>query len=488
MNLKLFGKNALIYAIGTICLRAAPFLLIPLYTHSLSISDYGLLATLLMTIQILITFMDLGTRKGFTRFATEYESKNLIGHLLSSSILIIVAGGSIVTGISVLFLLPFFRSVLHTDQVLGYIVLTCCAAAAFSLFNLIIAYYRARNESMKYMIINFSSSMLLIVVNLVFLVIFHQGIRGVLAAQIITYGSLWLFVSLNVFSNTGIGFSMQLTGKLFRFGFPLVFAAGGRITEVSGLYFLSYFATLEQVAIYSLGHRIAEIADVVLIQPFQLAYEPFVYAHIDKPEVRVTIAKLLTYLMLAFAFVAFGVAFVSRDLLRVIAPPEYFSAYSVISLMLPGIAFKGVYYIGESLLHIKNKTYITGTMVTVFTVLSVILNYLLIPHWGIYGVIAVFNVTAISKAVLLMILGLKAFPIRLELERLGVAGILLVSFLTTAFFLSETSPYIYYSVLPIAACVSVAFIYFENFYDDHEKAVLRGLLYGIRSKVSSRKF
>jgi hypothetical protein len=30
MNLKLFGKNALIYAIGTICLRAASFLLIPL--------------------------------------------------------------------------------------------------------------------------------------------------------------------------------------------------------------------------------------------------------------------------------------------------------------------------------------------------------------------------------------------------------------------------------------------------------------------------
>jgi O-antigen/teichoic acid export membrane protein len=131
MNLKLFGKNALIYAIGTICLRAASFLLIPLYTRFLSVSDYGLLVTLLMTIQIMVFFIDWGTGKGFTRFAAEYESKNLIGHLLSSTILIIIVGGSIVTGLSVLFLLPFFRSILHTDQVLEYIVLTCCAACVF---------------------------------------------------------------------------------------------------------------------------------------------------------------------------------------------------------------------------------------------------------------------------------------------------------------------------------------------------------------------
>lgn len=485
MNLKLFGKNALIYAIGTICLRAASFLLIPLYTRFLSVSDYGLLVTLLMTIQIMVFFIDWGTGKGFTRFAAEYESKNLIGHLLSSTILIIIVGGSIVTGLSVLFLLPFFRSILHTDQVLEYIVLTCCAATTLSLYVHITSYYRARNEGVKYMIVNFSASMLLIVVNLVFLVIFHQGIRGALMAHIITYGGLWLFVSLNVFSNTGAGFSMQLMGKLFRFGFPLVFAmSGDLITQASALFFLSYFLNLEQVAIYSLGYKIAQIASMILILPFQLAYEPFVYAHINKPEIRVTIAKLLTYLILAFVFVAFGIAFVSRDLLRVIAPPEYFSAYLVIFLILPGIAFTGVYYIGESLLHIRNKTYITGITVTVTTVLGVLLNYLLIPRWGIYGIIVVFNVTIISTAVLLMILGVKAFPIRLELRRLGIAGILLVSFLTIVFLLSETSPYVYYSVLPIVVCVGMAFIYFGNFCDNHEKAVLRNVLHGILSKAT----
>jgi O-antigen/teichoic acid export membrane protein len=305
-----------------------------------------------------------------------------------------------------------------------------------------------------------------------------------LMAHIITYGGLWLFVSPNVFSKTGAGFSMQLMGKLFRFGFPLVFAMSGDVvTQASALFFLSYFLNLEQVAIYSLGYKIAQIASMILILPFQLAYEPFVYAHINKPEIRVTIAKLLTYLILAFVFVAFGIAFVSRDLLRVIAPPEYFSAYLVIFLILPGIAFTGVYYIGESLLHIRNKTYITGITVTVTTALSVLLNYLLIPRWGIYGIIVVFNVTIISTAVLLMILGVKAFPIRLELRRLGIAGILLISFLTTVFLLSETSPYIYYSVLPIVVCIGMAFIYFGNFCDNHEKAVLRDVLYGILSKA-----
>jgi O-antigen/teichoic acid export membrane protein len=484
MDLKLFGKNAVIYAIGNLALRTASFLMIPIYTHFLSVNDYGLLATLLLVTQIMVIFMDVGTRKGFMRFAPEYEDKNQIGHVIGSSIGITLMSGLVVTGICLLFLQPLFRGVLHTNQVLGYIILTCCSALVQSLYLYITSYYRAKEEGIKFMIASFSALALLVVTSLVFFLILHQGVQGALMAQIITYGSLWLVVSLNVFSKTNIGFSRELIEKLFRYGFPLVFAMAGNVaTEISGMFFLSYFANLEEVAIYSLGYKIAQIASMALILPFQLAYEPFVYAYIDKPEIRATIAKLLTYLMFAFTFVAFGIAFISRDLLQVIAPPEYFAAYLIIFLILPEVAFKGVYYIGESLLSAKNKTQIIGIIVIIFTALSFLLNYLFIPHWGRYGVIFVTNLTTISVAMLLMALGMRVFPIPLEMRRLGVVGVLSILLLSTTFFLSKTSPYIYYILLPIMACASIALLYFGGFCNDDEKTVIRGVLDGIRAKV-----
>ena len=125
------------------------------------------------------------------------------------------------------------------------------------------------------------------------------------------------------------------------------------------------------------------------------------------------------------------------------------------------------------------RYYVTGTTVTVLTILSVILNYLLIPHFGMYGAIFVFSLTLISIAVLLMIMGIKAFPIPLEVRRLVIAFTLLISFLLLVLLLSKTSTYIYHSILPIVACASIAFLYLGAFFDDQEKSAIKGILWKI---------
>ena len=85
MQLKIFGKNAIVYSIGNVGLRAASFILIPLYTHSLSMNDYGLLMTLLLTIQLMLTTMNCGMRPGLIRFTKEYEERNRISALVGTS-------------------------------------------------------------------------------------------------------------------------------------------------------------------------------------------------------------------------------------------------------------------------------------------------------------------------------------------------------------------------------------------------------------------
>ena len=77
--------------------------------------------------------------------------------------------------------------------------------------------------------------------------------------------------------------------------------------------------------------------------------------------------------------ILFSILLGSRILLPLIAPPEYSSAYLVILLLLPGIAFIGIYYFAETLLNEVQKTYVIGLTMTVCAIISVILNYMLIP-------------------------------------------------------------------------------------------------------------
>jgi len=76
------GKNSVIYAIGNIGLRGASFLLIPIYTHFLSVSDYGLLAILFMSIQLMLIFANLGMQTCLVRFTKEYEENDCVGVLV----------------------------------------------------------------------------------------------------------------------------------------------------------------------------------------------------------------------------------------------------------------------------------------------------------------------------------------------------------------------------------------------------------------------
>ncbi|MCB9247698.1 MAG: oligosaccharide flippase family protein [Ignavibacteriales bacterium] len=67
---------------------------------------------------------------------------------------------------------------------------------------------------------------------------------------------------------------------LFKFGYPLILATSGTIlVTTSGNYFLGSFRNLEAVALLAVGYKVATIGIMILIAPFQLAYEPYVFSN-----------------------------------------------------------------------------------------------------------------------------------------------------------------------------------------------------------------
>jgi len=487
MNLKIVGKNTIIYGIGNIGLRASAFLLIPLYTHTLSVKEYGLLSTLLLTIQLMIILMSVGMRTSFLRFSKEYESRNLMGELLVGCLLINVIVCIVIAGVTVLFLKPFFRSILHIDQVGGYLVLTSCAAVAQTLSLQVMSYYQSRNEALKFSIVGGSAALLLFITNLILLVILKAGLRGALIASIITYSSVFMFVFVDVLlKKTGIGISVSMLPRLFRFGFPLVFSMLGQsIMGTSSIYFLGYYEGLEVVAVYSLGYKLATIVGIVLTLPFQLAYQPFIFQNIGKHELKDTMGRLFIYFIIGVAIISCIIIMLSRMFLPFIAPPDYSWAYLVIILVLPAVAFNGLIIFGETLLSIAKKTHVMGIVVGICGLLSVFLNYLLVPRMGWYGAIIASNVSCLSAGLVILILGKKAFPMTIEWLR----AIMVIGFIATvlllAFVLHTANNLIFYGMTISTTFIFGFLLIIGKFFSDQERATLKYGLDWIRLRLST---
>jgi O-antigen/teichoic acid export membrane protein len=187
-------------------------------------------------------------------------------------------------------------------------------------------------------------------------------------------------------------------------------------------------------------------------------------------------SSLLTYVITAFVFLACGVAFVTRDVLALIAPPIFGHAYSIIFLVIPALAFRIVYYVGESLLFIEKRTDVVGTIVTTFTLLSVALNYLFIARWGMYGAAAVFVITTVGTGATVMKLGLRMAPVHIEKDRLLVAALLLFGFLQVIYAFRTMNIYVYYTVVPGAICAATALLYASNFVREDERRVIESFI------------
>ncbi len=475
MKLKSIGQNALIYAAGNIGLRVSSFLMIPLYTHFLSMSDFGLLSTLLLTIQVLMIVMGMGTATSMVRFAREYEERQEMAALIGSIVVTCLSTCLLISSVVIFFSETLFRHILHTDGVRLYVSLTCLAAASQSIFIATLSYFRARNEGLKFATAALSAAIMLFMVNWVFLVVFEMGVAGVLLAQIITYGGMWGGVIACIAWKTGISVKIQTLYKLFIFGFPLIFAMAGNIaTDTSAIYFLSYFHGLEDVAIYSLGYKIASITGIVLILPFELAYEPFVYANKDRPDIQQTISRLLTYLMVSFIFVSLGIVYVFRPLFPFIAPEAYAGAHRVAILMFAGFAFSGFRAVGQSLLHINNKTQVTGGSILIITLVSILLHYLLIPVMGVTAVIIIFTISNLAIGATLMILGNRTFPVPVEKLRIAFTGVLFFFCMLLSYYLWNRSSILFYVTLPSVALCILVLLYHTPFFQEDEKAAIQG--------------
>jgi O-antigen/teichoic acid export membrane protein len=484
MRIALLGKNMGIYSLGNISLRAAAFLLIPIYTRYLSVDNYGLLDICIITMQILIIFMSLGMPQSLVRFYKEHEIKKDSGALYSSCFAINFAGCLILTAVILLLRNPL--SQLIFDKRYSFIlVLVCFISLARSLTQSSLSYFRAKNQALLYSATAVAIMLGLMALNILFVVVLGKGIIGILHSYLIVYALAAICISIFIFLKEKPGISKGMAKKLIYFGLPLIFSMSGWfIIQMSSRYFLVNYSGLNEVGIYGLGYRIVSILQIVIVMPFQLALGPFVFSQEEDPGLRSKLATILTYILMVLFTSTWLIGFLAKFIIKVIAPPEYREAHIVVLVMLPSIIAIGVYYWAANLLHLKKKTQWIGFFIASAALVNVGLNLWLIPKFGWYGAAVSTNVSILLAMMLNIIFGQKFTAVPIEKQRLYQLGFCFL-FLSGILILSiSLSNLAYYLVNSGSFIMIVILLYNSKFLHEKEKNFLKKKLNQIKLKGS----
>ncbi|HLE51883.1 MAG TPA: oligosaccharide flippase family protein [Anaerolineales bacterium] len=487
-SIKDLSKDISIYAIGNIAQRAVIFILLPLYTNVLSMSEYGLVETIAVTIQILIFFMDIGMSRSVLRYYSRYQDDpSQLGHLTTTGLILMLFSGISTLAVGILFQ-KSLSNILFGDPKYSTVLIWTLISSFLQTVNLwIVILYRAKRQAGRYVLVSILNLVMLTALTFYFVRYLRLGVFGVLYAQCIVYlliDTALLAGTLNL-RRGQIGFSWGLARQLFNFGFPLIFTMAGMLAMNSiDRFFLVHFRGFEDVAIYSLGVRIAAMLGMLTVTPFQLAWGPFLFSK-EKQDMSKFASRFFTYLIFILTFGGTIFLFFSKELVLLLSSENYLDSQGVVVFMLVSIALMGVYYWAGGLVNLVEKTWKLGFIVIFAAISNVTLNYILTPKFGWVGA-AWSDVLATGIAAgLTFSIAIKNYHISFENRRILIIGLFI--FCSWSFyFLTQNTIVGWASVgmRVIALLVGLLLFIPMHFITDYEYKKVRGMITSIKTRYS----
>lgn len=419
--IRYLGKKTVGYTVGNILRRLVGFLLIPLYTSVLTVTEFGELETLRTIYDALAILVNFGMGAALIRFYTECESEEEVGLLMRTSSVIVFVLSFALLGL----FLPFGDDVsrlLFKDEALNRLIaLSFLWAIGAALNQQLFAYYRARQDTQTYVIFSVGLFIVLVVLNIYFVRFLNMGVQGVLWGNLIPLWAVNLLVAAR-FWRRSWRLSWRWARTLLEFGLPFILAGfGWLILNSSDRYFLAYYRDLAEVGMYGLGYRAGYIMQIAIVLPFNLAWAPFVFSRYteNKEKALQDFSRVLTYILSVFSIFGLTLFLFAPELVGFLGSGKFAGAASVVPFVLLSSVFSGIYYWSAAFYHLKKKTGLLSVIVIAMAVMNLLLNWLLIPRWGWLGA-GIATVTSISSTGLVtMAIGVRFYSVTLQRTRLA---------------------------------------------------------------------
>jgi len=380
------GKQTPIYGLGLLASRLAGFLMLPIYTSYLSPADYGLLELLTLTVDVIGIIGAVGLSAGVLKFHAQYESEADRRAVLSTSAIGLIGVMSLVAGLGIAFAAPINDLVLGDSGRPAYFRIFFAVYLLQQAEIVPLLLLRIREKAVAYVAISLAKLILMLGLNIWLVVYRELGVLGILVSNLTASAIFASILTVYLLRSVGPTFSVPKFREMMRFGAPMMLWFLANFVMVSSdRFFLNYFAGPREVGLYSLALRFMQILPALTFVPFFQAWDPQRFELANRPDAGETFTKVFTYCNLGVAIVALGIAVFTEDVIRVMADPQFHSAYTVVPILLAAhILWSLVGYVNLGLL-LRDRTETLAKLAVITVAIVLVLNYLLIPPLGILG-------------------------------------------------------------------------------------------------------
>lgn len=387
--------NVVIFGIGLFLSKVIAIFLLPLYTKYLSTNEYGLSEILNNTVQIIIPLITLSIIEAVFRFSIDVNGNKK--QIFNISLRIILIG----IFISYPFIYLFgFLGVLEKYNIFFLLLISQV------IYSLTTNFARGLGHTKRFVLAGIINSILLVLFSYMFIVANSYGISGYLMAIILSQSisAIFIFLVSKEFQYLNLG---RVDKILFRamllYSIPqMVNAASWWINSMASRYILLLYSGASVAGIFIAATKIPSMVSL-FTEIFQKAWQYSTAKEVQSETKNVFFERVYGIFSVIFTLLTMAAIVFTPFYTKLLLKGDFFIAWKYVPFLLIAALF-GAYstFFGTIYTAVKeNKYAMYSTLIG--AVLNILITFILVPKYGIFGVVIASIITYLVITVIRMI-------------------------------------------------------------------------------------
>lgn len=460
-------KHSTIYAIGNISRQLVGFIMLPVYTHYLSPSDYGVIGLLIFLVSLFEIILGGHMFQAVPKFYHKERNVQEKNSVITTALLVTTVFSGISCALMSGFSENISRVVFGNTEYSIYVTIFSALILTHALEQYGLTYLRIVKKPWTYFNFSMVKLALQLTLNIITIVVLDWGLMGLALSSLISSILIaFLLVSYTLYQ-TGFSLKRRIAKNILRFSWPLwLSGAVGLYIGSSNRYYIRIFSSLDDVGLFELAAKFGGIVMILIWTPFSQYWqtERFSIANQQNPYPAYSLAFRLISASLITSGI--GVVLFSRTIINIMSAEEFHPASDAVLFLVIAAIFQSLTIFNNFSFMYTERT-LEVTKNNLFTAVAItILYFLFIPYFGFVGASLGYASGSALQYIYALRAGNRIYPLRISQKPFAyaIAVVLVAGFVERFLYFDGVSvTYISYVVgLTIFSSILVILILFDR--------------------------
>lgn len=389
---KTFNKvfqNSILFTLGIIATKAISFFMLPIYTHYMTDTEYGMASTVMSFINTFSLIVLLGLRAAVLRFYPGLKSDEKKKQFAGNVYLVIFANIILVTFLALTFKDYLIKYLFPGMVFFPLIFLGVVGLGAEAIYLAYQSFLQAEQKGKEYSINSVCYMLLYTGTNLILIAGFKLGVLGMTITMVTTPLIMGIIGIIRSYHQDRIEFRFDhsIVIPTLKYALPIVpHDASGMISMHISKVFINTAVSYQATGQYTVASQISSIMSLVQ-GSLNMAFHPWFNEQMQQgAEGRKNIKKFSLLIFAIYCYASIMIAFFSPELICILTPDAYRDAWQLVPLLTLALVVHFIYYthVLTIFYNVKASKFISVCSIT-GSLMDIILSYFLINHMASFG-------------------------------------------------------------------------------------------------------